>query len=316
MLKISCIILIFFSISVIALKSQNIKQFYKVPQYYNTAFAGINKCSNIISLNKIHPVYKDVLFFSNSLIFDAYFRKIFGAVYLSATNESTPNNIYNTKEFKFAYTYHVQISGKYMISLSVGTKYFNEYFNENNIILPSMLNLWTNSVSSLNDNIPSYKYKYLGFNTGIVFWTQKFYLSTSVNNFWTIELAEENNKFTSLEIFFEKRRFIENKKIFFSLNSAFFAINKSYSIYNGLNFKYYNVNFGTFLKNVFNRNYISNGLLFSLGYDFNKIKITYSFDFFFSGLYRKRASSSEISLKFYFNCTEKDINNTIKCPTY
>lgn len=312
------ILKIFFFLIVLSntLYSQNLRHVVLLPQNYNTAFAGINKCKNLSLSNNIHYINNGQYFYSNSLIFDGYFNKISGGFLMKIKNSTAPNNIFNSKSLIFAYSYHLRLNRKYMISFAIGTQFKSENFNSSVLIFPNMMNLWSNNILPSTEYFPSYKSKSFNFNAGLVFWSKNFYLSTSVNNFLTLNIQEPLINNVLYTILIERKEIELNPKMFLSTNSVFFYTNKRIETYNGLIFSFLNFDIGALSKQNFSSNYFSNGAIFLFAIALNKLKIEYSYEFYYSGFYAPFSSNSEITLKYTLNCTEKHNNNTINCPTY
>lgn len=296
--------------------SQNIRHVTLFPQNYNSAFAGINKCKNISLTNNFHYITTRQYFYSNSLLFDGYFNKISGSLLFKINNLSSSDKIFTTQSLDIAYSYHIKLNRKYMLSAAVGTKIISENFNNNLLIFPQMLDLWSNTILPNTENIPAYKSKTINFNSGLVFWSKKCYLSTSVNNFFPVNIHEPQTNIVLFTVFFERKYFKINSDILYKINSAFFYSQFKVEAYNGIMFDILDFRLGLLSKQSFIYNNLSNGILFTVGVNFNIIIIDYSYEFFYSGFYAPLSSNSEISLKFILNCSENNNNNTIKCPAY
>ncbi len=296
--------------------SQELRQFSIIPQNYNSAFAGINKCKNINFSNRIHLLSIGQFFYSNSLIADGYFNKLSGALLLKISNSSAPDNVFNSQSISFAYSYHLKLSKKYMMSLSLGTQYLSENFNNNNLIFPDMLSVWSSTVSQSAEFVPAYRNKTINFNAGAIFWTQNYYLSTSVNNFLPLNLNQDKINNVLITILGERKNIGIYNNVLMSINSAVFMSNYFIDVSNGLTLSVLKFNFGAFTKQNLTRGYLSNGVLCLIGFNFNRLNIAYSYDFYYSGVNISQSSNSEITIKYILKCNEKDINNTINCPAY
>ncbi|MBN2663646.1 MAG: type IX secretion system membrane protein PorP/SprF [Bacteroidales bacterium] len=296
--------------------SQNLRHVVLLPQNYNSAFAGINKCKNLSFSNNIHFITNGQYFYSNSLIFDGYFNKISGGLLIKIKNSSAPDNVFNSQNIDIAYSYHLRLNRKYMISFALGTQFKSENFNNNVLIFPNMIDLWSYNIASSTEFIPSYKSKSINFNTGAVFWSKNFYLSTSVNNFLPINVQEPLINNVLFTLLFERKKIELNSNMDLSINSATFYTSKKIEAYNGLIFSILNFDIGALSKQNFSSNYFSHGAIFLLAIAINKLKMEYSYEFYYSGFYAPFSSNSEITLKYTLNCSEKHNNNTINCPTY
>jgi len=314
MSKVYIILVLLFS-SILA-KNQEFSQFYNVPQYYNSAFAGIQKCSNVVIMNKIHPILGNLNFYSNGIVADLYFSKIHGWIEADVAHNSTPSNVFFFTAFSVAYAYHNKFSKKIRFSMSIRAKFQQQNFNASNLIFADMISPYNNQITPNNENIMRELQKSLVFGGGAVLYGKSYYFSFFVNNFYSIYDAKKiyNNNYY---VFLSEKQLIKSakrKKI--KINSAIFFNKIFLETTEGGIFEKNNIAGGLFLHQNFYENNFTFGVSPYMSLHYRNIIFAYSYRFFLFNLYNKKSSTHEISVKFRFKCEEKNKNNTIFCPAY
>lgn len=314
--KTNITLFIVFILGLTKISAQEFYQFYNIPQYYNSAFSGIEKCSNIVLSNNIHPVSSGINFVSNDLFVDFYVPKISGGLKLDISKTSSPNNVFSSTNFAFAYSYHNKILKKIRFSMSIQVKYNQESFKVSDLIFPNMITPYSNIIFSSNELIVSRLFSNFIFAGGFVLYNENSYFSAFVDNFYSVYINDEINIRNNLVLLTEKQLFKKKNNYTLKLNSSIIICKYFQSFSTGLIFQLKQVEIGLFsLQNVYNKS-LENGLNSYFAYNFNNISIGYSYSFFTGNLYNKKSSTHEVSLKFRFNCRENNNNNTIICPAY
>ena len=313
-IKITFFIIIFLAFS--DATAQEFNQFYNIPHYYNSAFAGIKKCSSISVNNNILPVATGVNFKTNNLLIDWYIPKISGGLKFGVAKKTSPQDVFSSLNLTFAYSYHIKLSYKYRLSLSVQSVFNQENFNSANLIFPNMISPYSTVILPNNEPIINKTCRGFKFAGGFVLYNNDSYFSVYIDNFYSIYADKENNAKTAVIILSEKEIFHKSKKTTITLNSMIFSSKYSQNISTGGILKINQLNFGIFSKQNYFEKKLTNGIEAYFSYSYKKFLIAYSYDFYFGNLLRTKSSSHEIHIKFHFLCREKNNNNTIICPAY
>jgi Type IX secretion system membrane protein PorP/SprF len=314
--KTNITLFIVFVFAITKISAQEFFQFYNIPQYYNSAFAGIEKCSNIVVSNNIHPVISGINFISNDLFLDTYVPKISGGLKFDVSRVSSPNNVFSSTNFAFAYAYHNKIYKKLRFSMSVQVKYNQESFKLSNLIFPNMITPYSNVLLPSNELVASRLFRSIIFGGGLVLYNNNLYFSGFVDNFYSIYINDEIITKTRLVLLTEKQLLKKKNNYVLKLNSAMIISKYFQNFSTGLIFQLKQVEIGLFsLQNFYNKSLV-NGMNSYFAYNYNQLSIGYSHSFFTGNLYNKKSSTHEIHLKLRFNCREKKNNNTIICPAY
>ena len=312
--KITFFIIVFFAFSTIS--AQKFEQFYNIPHYYNSAFAGIEKCSDISFNNNFLPIVGTQNFYNNNLLLNLYLPKISGGLKFGVSKKTSPQNVFSSLNLAFAYSYHFKISTNHHLSLSLQSKYNQESFNSSNLIFPNMITPYSNIILSNNEPILNKTYRNFEFAGGFVLYNKNSYFSIYLDDFYSLYIEEKGHAESTVIFLTEKIIYQKRSKFEIVLNSAIFLSKNYYNFSTGIILKTKQLNFGLFSKqNLFETN-LANGLETYFAYNYKNLVIAYSYDFYFGNLLKTKSSLHEIHLKLRFRCKEKTKNNTIICPAY
>lgn len=306
----------FIIISCINLFSQDFNQIFQIPQYYNAAFTGVDKCSKIILSNKYHPISFEQNFFINNLLVDLSIKKISGGLKINIHRENTPNKIFSKNSFSFGYAYNNNLTRKIRFSLATQINYLNESINSQNLVFPNMLSLYSNEISLENEIINKEKKNSINFGFGGLLYSKTTFFSFFVDNFWNIELKNRTTKPFVIRLLAEKQLVRRDYFGKINLNTAFFISKYFQNSFIGLNYVHEKISGGIFINQNLYNSRLTNSISPQVAFSFGSFNIGYSYNFYLGKLYRMKSSSHEITLKLNFSCSEKSTNNTINCPAY
>ncbi len=232
---------------------QNYVQFYNAIQYYNSAFSGIEKCSNILLLNNYHPITLSENYIYNTLLTDIFVPKISGGIKLGIEKTSTPDNVFSNLGVSFAYAYHNKFSDNLRFSLSIQNSYFVKKINTANLVYPDMLNIYGNEPNLSNEIISENTIKQLKFGGGFVIYGKDYFFSFFVDNFYSYYFSSSNNNQNLYTLMLEKQFYNRKKRFNISYNGAFMYSKPFYTIINGVIIENKNLGGGIFIKqSIFN----------------------------------------------------------------
>ncbi|MBN2891839.1 MAG: type IX secretion system membrane protein PorP/SprF [Bacteroidales bacterium] len=310
--KISFLIIFLF----VDVYGQDFIQFQNIPQHYNSAFAGINKCSNIVLTNNFHHVAPSLNFFSNTLIIDTHVPLVSGGIKLEIEKFSTPGNVFSNTYLSFAYAYQNKFNKKNRFSLSLQGTFFQENINISNLVFSNMIDIYSNTLEPNSEIFANNVLRGVFFGGGAVFYGKSYYFSFFVENFFSIYATTPKKNDWNLSLIAEKQLIKTNKKYNLHYNSAFFFNRQFLSISNGVVISNDIIGCGMFVKELLFDNNLTNALSPYFTLNYKNISIGYSYSFYLGTLLKKHSSEHELNLKIRFNCREKNGNNTIICPAY
>jgi hypothetical protein len=211
-------IFIIFLLNTNILNAQDFYQFYKIPQYFNSAFSGIRSCSNISLTNNILPIKQGVNIISNNLLIDIYIEKISGGLFFGVSKKSMHQSVFSELNFSFGYSYHNKLSQKYRFSLSTQTKFKRSSFDATTLVFPSMISPYSSTITEHNELIYSHINKNIEFSGGFVLYSKNSYYSIFVNNFFGIYFNNEYQNLSSLSFIAENRLIQKTNRFNLSIN--------------------------------------------------------------------------------------------------
>ncbi len=315
-LKIIFLILIICFWGFFGSNSQELEQIFNTPQYYNSAFAGYEHCSVGFLSNKMHFVTLNKFFLMNNILFEYFDKKISGAFQVSIGNSFYTEKIFIKNKISLAYTYHNRINRKTLFSLSLQSKYIQEKINTDNLIFPDMISVYNSEILPTTETITLENKNEVIFCGGVLLYNKKYFFSVFVDNFFSVYNNTNTNEIKRIIFINEYQLFSKRDYFDIKLNFSSFIFKNYYFFTTGCILENNIIELGLYSKQNFYDKNLSNGANIYTSIKYNKLQIAYSYTFYYGKLFFKKSSIHELSLKIRINCTEKNFNNTIICPTY
>ncbi|MFD1550573.1 PorP/SprF family type IX secretion system membrane protein [Putridiphycobacter roseus] len=283
-------------------------QFHNNPIYLNPALAGADHGCPSIHINSRYQNFNTGIFNTNTVSIDSYNRKLRGGIAFNLVNEMVGYNTYINNAAYLTYSFHQKLSRNYTLLVGVQAGYNQNFFNWNELNFGDQIDPRVGFIYTTSDLPGGAVYqnlwgtiRYLNINSGIAIYSPLIYGGFSVKN-----LLKPRRSFLQDQIKLD-RKYIAHLGLNFNLEnysnilenvviSPQFMYSKQgrfEEIIFGFNAKYKIISLGSFFR-------INNAVIFSIGLNFNKLKLTYSQDYQvynYSGILNK---IHEVSLHLFF----------------
>ncbi len=305
-------------------------QYYANPLYLNPAFAGVAKCPRVnINYRNQYPVLD--VYQTISASYDQYVEGINGGLGLLVVQDEAAGGALTATEVSGIYSYHLKVSRKFTLLAGFQATFRQRKVDWNALNFPDEIDPFYGFVKETNEaRPPSPTNSHLDVSTGIIGFTEKFYIGAAFHH-----LTQPNESFFA------------NSKLPMKITAhgGFTIPLGRKRLHNDLQ-NYLIPNFvyqvqGPYdqltLSTAFTRGPISGGLGFRtstaltgeagnpdalivlLGYAPDEFdwKIGYSYDITISSIANDLGGAHEISLAYQFPCrVRKKQNKAIKCPKF
>ncbi len=296
-------------------------QFYANPLYLNPAFAGVNICPQLNLNYRNHP-YPDFGHLSTySVSYQRHWRPVSGGIGLLVTSEQMGKTL-RRHFIGGIYSYHTQLTRNYHLNFGAKVAYYRKDLCWNNLVFPDQYDPFTGNIIPTGEITPGNTSVHgLDISSGILFYSENFFtgfaahhLTRPRESFYTddklpIKLTLHGG--TRLKIDRHSRSLHD---IHFSPNIILQHQGEFMRINYGVYFEIESLAAGVW----FRQNFIDQKtLIFLLGFNQDKYRIGYSFDYSLSGIYPGGAAVHELSVSLNFACERQKLENKIlNCPNF
>lgn len=321
-------LLILGSYGVMRAQDPHFSQFYANPLYLNPAFAGSERCPRLsLSYRNQWPAFGST-FVTYNIAYDQYWHALRGGVgiYLMDDVQGSGDGRINTASINAMYSYTLQVSKKFSLAAGFQASFAMRRINWD-FVFPNMIHpLYGPIYASLeNPDIINTKRNYLDFSTGIIGFTEKVFFGVAVHHltqpsesFLRGSDAVLPRKYTAhfgAEIPINSNKFKRGDlliapQILFQQQGAFFQ-----QFYWGMYVSRMGILAGFWFRQTFEFQY--DAFVMMVGYKYNKLRFSYSYDLTISKLSNSTYGAHEVSIAYTFGCHEKAKKiSTISCPSF
>ncbi len=313
-------------------------QFYANPLYLNPAFAGTNICPRLIINYRNQWPSIPGGFITYNASYDQYFGKLSGGLGLLAMSDQAGEGALTHNFIGFMYSYRLQFDdqGKYNLTFALQSSYYTKSINWDKLKFGDQID----ERDGFTHNRPTQTPKvnehtaYPDFSMGTLYFTDKFYIGVAThhltqpyNSLYPMPDGQSvhHMKYT-IQTGYEiqvggKRKGIYQESYPYLFPSLIYQQQHQFHQINyGIYYHHTPMTFGIWYRQFHSSKYgqYSDALTLLAGFEYDKMKIGYSYDITVSGLTNGGSGGAhEISLTLKFNCPERGPKyRAIKCPVF
>ncbi|HPT13652.1 MAG TPA: type IX secretion system membrane protein PorP/SprF [Bacteroidales bacterium] len=302
-------------------------QFYANPLYLNPALAGSKICPRLTLNYRNQWPGLGKGYVSYSAAWDQQVDKISGGVGFIANADVAGGGTLNTYSGNAIYSYRLQATRKIVLNLALEAGYLQYSLNWDKLVFEDQIVPGTGEIIPTTEQMPpNLSIGTIDFSTGFLAgYDQKIYIGAAMHHITMPDMAFYTDNLNRLDI-----RFTVHAGALFDLEEGFQGNNiENLSVSPNIvyiqqgDFRQINggmyVNLYPFVAGAWYRHTIDNpdAAILLIGFQQEKFKVGYSFDFTVSRLSMKSGGAHEISFAWQFPCPTKEFRyKAIKCPRF
>ena len=302
-------------------------QFYASPLYLNPALAGSKICPRLTLNYRNQWPGLGKGFVSYSASWDQQIDKISGGLGVIADADVSGGGALNTYSGSAMYSYRLQASPKIVLNLALQAGYLQYSLNWDKLLFEDQIIPGTGEIiASSEQRPPDLSIGTIDFATGILAgYNQRLYIGAAMHHITMPDMAFYTDDLNKLDVrytihagaIFDIKEGINGgdvEDLSFSPNIVYIQQGDFRQINAGLY-----VNLYPFVAGAWYRHTIDNpdAAIVLVGFQHEKFKIGYSFDFTVSRLSIKSGGAHEVSFSWQFPCPVKEFKyKAIKCPRF
>ncbi len=310
-------------------------QFYANPIYLNPAFAGTNICPRLIINYRNQWPSIPGAFTTYNASYDQYFEKLSGGLGVLAMSDVAGEGSLTHNSISFMYAYRLRLDERDRNNITFGLQasYFSKSLDWSKLTFGDQIDARDGFIYQ-TQNIPgNHNVQYADFSAGILYYSERFYLGFAthhltepVNSFYDSDRSRHFMKFTvqtgyeipvggsSRGIYREQYPYLFPSLIY-QQQQNFHQLN--YGLYYHHTPMVVGLWYRQFLSSPEAIGQYSDAVVLLAGFEYDKMKIGYSYDITISRLSNVSGGAHEISITLKFNCPVQPTRyRAIKCPSF
>lgn len=320
------IILTFFISSFVYSQDPNFSQFYANPLYLNPAMAGTAVCPRVNMNYRNHYSSLNMAYTTYAVSYDQYADLYHGGIGIHLMNDmQSDGSLYNING-DIIYAYSMELGKKFWLQTGFQVSYMQRFVQWDKLIFPDMIDPTRGVVYETKEIRNDELKNFLDFSTGIVGYGRNYYFGLAVHHLNQLEGLQQNEGYKFLPQkytvnFGAKIPLFRNGLRKERLSLLPNIIYQKQQNAEQINFGFYLARklllLGVWLRHDLNLHYDSYTIL--LGFSFEKLKLSYSYDFSMLQLGPASYGGHEAAIIFQFNCPDKSNKRKYKpisCPTF
>jgi len=331
MLNKTSLFVILVVLAVIKTQAQDLafSQYYANPLYLNPALAGSKICPRLTLnyRNQWPGVYKG--FVSYSAAFDQQFEVLSGGLGVIAVADVAGQGALNTFSGSGMYSFRLQATRSLVINAALQAGYLQYRLNWDKLIFEDQIIPGTGEIlpSSPSENPPSrLNIGEVDFSAGILAgYNERLYFGAALHHITMPDMAFYVGNTNRLDMritvhagaLFDKEQGLRGgdiEDLSFSPNVIYMQQGNFHQLNAGMY-----VNFFPFVSGLWFRHNFENpdAVIVLLGFQQQRFKVGYSFDFTISRVSIRSGGAHEVSFAWQFDCPRKEFKyRAIKCPRF
>lgn len=302
--------------SVTLAQDVSFSQFYANPLYLNPAFSGSVGAPRIALQYRNQWHSFNNAFTTYSAAFDIPVTKLQGGIGAYIINDSQADGILKTLQFNLSYAVFIRISENYHLHGAVQGGFFQNSLDQNRLVFADNLDPNNGNHGSSRElaNLTDPNFNYADFSAGILMYSKRLFYGFAAHHLTEPnqsfyqgngEVAKLHRKYTGhfgarLPVYLYGHN---RKKFDISPQIILQAQGKNQQLNYGLFATKRGLTVGAWFRQNFGVRY--NAVILLVGFMKKSWQINYSYDFTVSGLRGQSGGTSEISLAFFLNKSEK-----------
>ena len=292
-------------------------QFYASPLYLNPAFAGAYKCPKFnLNYRNQYPVINAYSTYAAS--YDQFVDALNGGLGMQITVDDAGQGTMQMLEFSGMYSYHLTISRDFSLLVGFQGTYRQRSLDWSKLIFPDQLDPQFGNIYVTNEIPGDNVVGHVDFSTGFIGFGENFYFGgafhhiTQPDDPFLIE-SKLPMKMTfhagaTLPIGSSRSETVLSPGLLYQQQGGFTQLNYLLSITTN------NITGGLSFRHSFNN---ADAITVLLGYQVDKLRIGYSYDYTVSSLSNAIGGAHEVSVSYQLNCKPKQKKfKTINCPKF
>ncbi len=320
MMKIAKLALCFmlsFSFLDIQAQDPHFTQFYANPLYLNPAFAGAYKCPKFnLNYRNQYPGIKAYSTYAAS--YDQFVDALSGGVGMHVVVDDAGAGIMKMLELSGVYSYHLNITRDFSLMVGFQGSYRQRSLDWNQLVFGDQIDpqfgVIYNTSEIPGDNVVGH----VDFSTGFIGFSDKYYFGGAFHH-----ITQPDDPFlidsklpmkmtfhagATLPLGNARNQTVLSPGLLYQHQGGFTQLNYLVSVTAN------NITGGLSFRHSFNN---ADAITVLLGYQIDKLRIGYSYDYTLSSLSNSIGGAHEVSMSYQLNCKPKQKKfKTINCPKF
>jgi type IX secretion system PorP/SprF family membrane protein len=315
-----------------AAQDPHFSQFYANPIYLNPAFTGTNVCPRLIINYRNQWPSIPGGFITYNASYDQYFEKLSGGLGIIAMSDQAGEGrlTHNSISMMYAYRLTLDQRNRHHLNFALQGSYYSKSIDWARLTFGDQIDARDGFVYSTANTPGNEHVAYSDFSAGALYFNERFYAGVAAHH-----LTEPANSFYDNDNSVHHRKFTVQAGYEIPLGKHTGAYKTDYpSLFPSLIYqqqaKFHQLNYGIYFHNtpmvvgLWYRHFLSSpvgqysdAVVLLAGFEYDKMKIGYSYDITISELSNVSGGAHEISITLKFNCPEKGPKyKAIKCPVF
>ena len=303
-------------------------QFYANPLYLNPALAGLKVCPRFTMnyRNQWPSIAKGYVNYSAT--YDQYFENLSGAIGVMVNAADGGGGLLKSFSASFIYAYHLVLSNDLVANVGFQGSYIQNKLNWDNLIFEDQLDISNGIISPKTNEFPPDQLAkgFSDFSTGMMLgFKEKYYFGAAVHHLTQPDIAFYNNVPSHLDLKYTVHAgaYIdlepeggenEIENLSFSPNIMYLQQGNFHQLNMGIYLNTFPLVTGLWFRHNFEN---PDAVIALIGFQHEKIKAGYSYDFTLSRLTNNSGGAHEISFAWQLPCSKKVFKlKAIKCPRF
>jgi type IX secretion system PorP/SprF family membrane protein len=305
-------------------------QFYANPMYLNPAFAGSAICPRLIMNYRNQWPSIPGSFVTYNASYDQYFGKIRGGLALLAMSDRQGEGALTTQGLAGIYSVRIKLSREWAMNFGAQARFVNKFIDWDKLTFGDMIDSRQGFIYLTQESQGRISHTFTDFSAGLLFFNERMFFGFAADH-----LAEPDEGFNNASIL--PRKYTAHAGIQIPLDigsggylstptilSPNFIYQKQW-FYHQTNYGLY-VNKEPFIGGIWFRHFVNKkediaryqeSLIFLLGFQYDKFKFGYSYDWTISTLTNATGGAHEFSFTLNMNCpTPSRKFRKIVCPHF
>ncbi len=327
-LRLLLIFLVFLAVNPVKAQDASFSQYYGNPLYLNPALAGIKVCPRLTLNYRNQWPQMGANFVTYSAAYDQFVDAISGGIGFLVMSENLADGVLTNTQASAIYSFRVNLTKTLTMNAGFQGTYIQNKLNWNKLIFEDQL------LSAIDNNLPPtlesppdrMNIGMIDFSAGLLFgYNERLYGGVAVNHLTQPDNSFYSNGSSNLEMkitahagaLIDIRNGLKSGEIedlSISPNIMYQQQGEFHQLNLGVYLNMYPFVLGAWFRHNFEN---PDAVIALIGFQHEKFKIGYSYDYTVSGLTNATGGAHEVSFAWQFDCGQKTIKQkAIKCPRF
>lgn len=317
--RLLAILVALFSFSGIFAQDALFSQFYAAPLYLNPALAGKSDCGELRLAYRNHYPALSQAFVTYRAAYEQPFGQGRNVIAATLMNDVQGSGALSSLSGGLTYGFRFQLSRKAFLKTALQAEYVERHLNWEQLIFPDMIPATGNELLPTGEMPADFSERLIDFNAGLLFHTENYYVGVGVHHLMGGQLLSDAHPGTlpprySLHFGADVPLSGAPGSPVFSPNAIVQYQETAFAHY-GFYLKTSYFSFGILTRHDFNLTF--DAIIFGVGFQYQQIKIAYSYDWPILSAKKQTFGAHEISFGMNFACNnQKGKRQAVPCPAY